>query len=101
MRLSGLGYLLKEGIKSIWSNRMMSIASIGVLVSCLLLTGAAELIALNVSAVVDEIGGENVTRVFLEQEVSDLEAVYIHNEIGKLDNISKTEFVPKDEAIKE
>lgn len=101
MRLSGLGYLLKEGIKSIWSNRMMSIASIGVLVSCLLLTGAAELIALNVSAVVDEIGGENVTRVFLEQEVSDLEAVYIQNEIGKLDNISKTEFVPKDEAIKE
>ena len=101
MRLSGLGYLLKEGIKSIWSNRMMSIASIGVLVSCLLLTGAAELIALNVSAVVDEIGGENVTRVFLDQEVSDLEAVYIQNEIGKLDNISKTEFVPKDEAIKE
>ena len=101
MRLSGLGYLLKEGIKSIWSNRMMSIASIGVLVSCLLLTGAAELIALNVSAVVDEIGGENVTRVFLDQEVSDLEAVYIQNEIGKLDNISKTEFVPKDEAIKD
>lgn len=101
MRLSGLGYLLKEGIKSIWSNRMMSVASIGVLVSCLLLTGAAELIALNVSAVVDEIGGENVTRVFLDQEVSDLEAVYIQNEIGKLDNISKTEFVPKDEAIKE
>ena len=101
MRLSGLGYLLKEGIKSIWSNRMMSVASIGVLVSCLLLTGAAELVALNVSAVVDEIGGENVTRVFLDQEVSDLEAVYIQNEIGKLDNISKTEFVPKDEAIKE
>lgn len=101
MRLSGLGYLLKEGIKSVWSNRMMSIASIGVLVSCLLLTGAAELITLNVSSVVDEIGGENVTRVFLEQEVTDLEAVYIQNEIGKLDNIADTSFVPKDEAIKE
>lgn len=101
MRLSGLGYLLKEGIKSIWSNRMMSIASIGVLVSCLLLTGAAELITLNVSTVVDEIGGENVTRVFLEQEVTDLEAVYIQNEIGKLSNVSNTEFVSKDDAIME
>lgn len=101
MRISGLGYLLKEGIKSIWSNRMMSIASIGVLVSCLLLTGAAELITLNVSSVVDEIGGENVTRVFLEQEVTDLEAVYIQDEIGKLSNVSDTAFVSKDDAIKE
>lgn len=99
MRVSGLGYLLKEGIKSIWSNRMMSIASIGVLVSCLLLTGAAELITLNVSSVVDEIGGENVTRVFLEQEVTDLEAVYIQDEIGKISNVSNTEFVSKDDAI--
>lgn len=101
MRLSGLGYLLKEGIKSIWSNRMMSIASIGVLVSCLLLTGAAELITLNVATVVDEIGGENVTRVFLDQEVTDLEAVYIQDEIGKLENVSQTEFVSKDDAIME
>lgn len=101
MRISGLGYLLKEGIKSIWSNRMMSIASIGVLVSCLLLTGAAELITLNVSSVVDEIGGENVTRVFLEQEVTDLEAVYIQDEIAKLSNVSATEFVSKDDAIME
>lgn len=101
MRISGLGYLLKEGIKSIWSNRMMSIASIGVLVSCLLLTGAAELITLNVSTVVDEIGGENVTRVFLKQEVTDLEAVYIQDEIGKISNVSNTEFVSKDDAIME
>jgi len=101
MRISGLGYLLKEGIKSIWSNRMMSLASIGVLVSCLLLTGAAELITLNVSSVVDDIGGENVTRVFLDQEVTDLEAVYIQDEIGKLSNVSYTEFVSKDEAIKQ
>ena len=101
MRISGLGYLLKEGIKSIWSNRMMSLASIGVLVSCLLLTGAAELITLNVSSVVEDIGGENVTRVFLEQEVTDLEAVYIQDEIGKLSNVSETAFVSKDDAIKE
>ncbi len=101
MRVSSLGYLLKEGIKSIWSNRMMSIASIGVLISCLVLTGSAELITLNVSSVVDEIGGENVTRVFLSQDVADLEAVYIQDEIGKIENVVKTEFVSKDDAIME
>lgn len=101
MRLSSLGYLLKEGIKSIWSNRMMSIASIGVLISCLLLTGSAELITLNVASVVEDIGGENVTRVFLEQEVTDLEGVYIQDQIGKLNNVSDTKFISKDDAIME
>lgn len=101
MRLSSLGYLLKEGIKSIWSNRMMSLASIGVLVSCLLLTGAAELITLNVASVVDDIGGENVTRVFLDMEVTDFEGVYIQNEIAKVENVAETKFISKDEAILE
>ena len=44
MKLSSLGYLLKEGAKNIWTNRTMSFASVGVLISCLLLTGAAFLL---------------------------------------------------------
>ncbi len=101
MNLSGLGYLLKEGIKSIWTNRMMSIASVGVLISCLLLTGAASLLSLNVSNTVDKIGGTNVTRVFLSMDVLDDEARYIEEDIKRIDNVVKTEFVSKDEAIKD
>lgn len=101
MNLSGFGYLLKEGIKSIWTNRMMSIASVGVLISCLLLTGAASLLSLNVSNAVDKIGGTNVTRVFLSMDVLDDEARYIEEDIKRIDNVVKTEFVSKDEAIKD
>ena len=39
MKFHNFGYLLKEGVKNLWKNRTMSIASIGVLISCLLLTG--------------------------------------------------------------
>lgn len=101
MNLSGFGYLQKEGIKSIWTNRMMSIASVGVLISCLLLTGAASLLSLNVSNAVDKIGGTNVTRVFLSMDVLDDEARYIEEDIKRIDNVVKTEFVSKDEAIKD
>ncbi len=100
MRFSGFGYLIKEGIKSIWSNRMMSLASIGVLISCLLLTGTAELLTMTVSHNLESIGGTNVTRVFLQQEVTDLEAVHISDEVGRIDNVSATKVVTKDEAIK-
>ena len=39
-------YLVKEGIRNLWSNRMMSFASIGVLVSCMLLSGGSVLISM-------------------------------------------------------
>ena len=40
-------YLVKEGICNLWSNRMMSFASIGVLVSCMLLSGGSVLISMS------------------------------------------------------
>lgn len=98
---SGFGYLLKEGIKSIWHNRMMSLASIGVLISCLLLTGVAELLSLNVTHAMDKIGGTNVTRVFLSDDATSNDAIYIMDEIERSGNVSKTVFVDKDDAMKE
>ena len=98
---SGFGYLVKEGIKSLWNNRMMSIASIGVLISCLLLTGVAELLTINVTHTMDEIGGTNVTRVFFDDEITDRDAVYIIDEIDRMKNVTKTAFVDKNDAIKE
>ena len=64
--MSGFGYLIKEGFRSIWSNRIMSIASICVLVSCLVLTGAAELISINIEKEVDSVGKTNETTVYLK-----------------------------------
>ena len=41
MNGSSLGYLIGEGARNIHANRQMSVASIGVLVACMLLIGAA------------------------------------------------------------
>ena len=35
MRGSSFGYLIKEGAKSVYANRLMSFASIGTLVACM------------------------------------------------------------------
>ncbi len=100
--MRGLGYLFKEGIKNVWNNRMMSLASIGVLVSCLIITGAAVLLSLNVNSVVDSVGRENQVTVFLDDDIKELEAVMeIGPQIRSLDNISECEFYSKDEAIAE
>ena len=44
MKGSSLGYLLKTGFKNVYMNRLMSLASIGVLVACLMLIGGAVLL---------------------------------------------------------
>ena len=99
--MSGFGYLIREGFRSIWSNRIMSIASICVLVSCLVLTGAAELISVNIEKEVDSVGKTNETTVYIKDGASDLEAVYIGKNLEKLDNITPVRFYPKEDAINE
>lgn len=94
-------YLLKEGIRNIWSNRTMSFASIGVLISCLLLTGAAVLLSMNISSAMKAVEGNNSVRVLCEQELPTLKAVQVRNEIQKLDNIDEVEMVLQDEAIQQ
>ncbi len=57
MRFSSLRYLIKEGFRSLWQNRFMAVASIGVLVSCLLLTGGAYLVFVNIDSAFDWVYG--------------------------------------------
>lgn len=99
--MKGFGYLLKEGIKNLWHNRMMTIASIGVLMSCLLLTGMAILVCINVSSVVSSVGSSNVTNVYIKEGTSKNEIEEIGKKISTISNVSDCSFYSKDEAIQE
>lgn len=97
--MHGLGYLIKEGFKNIWNNRIMSIASVCVLVSCLVLTGSAVLFTLNVDKVVKSVEGSNETTFYLSDNLSRVESVYVGRDIKKLKNIKSVEYLSKDKAI--
>ena len=99
MSLHSIGYLFREGLKSLWKNRTMSIASIGVLIACLLMTGVAALLTLNISATMQSVEGNNVITVYLSSDVPALTAVRIGEEIRQIDNIAECTFVPKDTAL--
>ena len=99
--MTGFGYLAKEGLKNVWNNRIMSIASVCVLISCLVLTGAAALFSLNVDKVVESVGKSNETSVYIKDGYSQLEAVYVGKAIEKLDNVESATFLSKEDAIKQ
>ncbi|MCH5202558.1 MAG: ABC transporter permease [Oscillospiraceae bacterium] len=101
MKISSIGYLVKEGLRSIWANRMMSLASIGVLVSCLVLTGAAVMVSMNVESVVDKVGDSNVTTVYMEDNASDELVTQVGEKIKDLKNVTEVSFFAKEDAIKD
>ncbi len=99
MRGSSFGYLLKSGFKNLYHNRLMSAASIGVLVACMILIGGAALLSLNVRNIVGAAGEENEVVVFLEEGLSQDEIDEIGVKINKLGNIEDITYVSKEEAL--
>lgn len=101
MKLSSSRYLVKEGLKNIWVNRRMSFASIIVLISCLIITGAAILISVNVRSLIASIGDDNQINVYLDYSMSDIDSIKLGNKIKRLPNVDECEFYSKDKAISE
>ena len=48
MKLRKLGYLIGSGFKNIWANKLMSVASVGVLVACMAMMGGSIILTDNI-----------------------------------------------------
>ncbi len=66
MKLSSVKYLTKEGVKNAWVNRLMTLASIGVLVACMVIIGLAVLISENVNLAVGNLEKQNVVMAYMK-----------------------------------
>ncbi len=99
--MKGFGYLVKEGFRNVYANRIMSIASICVLVSCLVMTGAAALFSLNVRNIVDKVEKTNETTVYILKDRSELEAKQIGTQLASIENVEGVAFVSKHVAVEQ
>lgn len=88
-------YLVKEGFRNTWTNRMMSVASICVLLSCLVLIGSASMIFLNINSLVQKIEDENVIMVYIDDKATDADIDEMGIQLNKINNVQKIEFVAK------
>lgn len=66
MKLGSVKYLVGEGFKNVWVNRLMTIASVGVLVACMVIIGLAVLISENVNIAVGNLEKQNVVMVYMK-----------------------------------
>lgn len=66
MKIGSVKYLVGEGMKSTWTNRLMSLASIGVLVACMTVIGLAILISENVAKAIGNLEQQNVVMAYMK-----------------------------------
>ena len=66
MKISSIKYLTGEGVKNAWVNRLMTLASIGVLVACMVVIGLAVLISENVNKAVGNLEQQNVVMAYMK-----------------------------------
>ncbi len=129
MKMCSFKYLIKEGFKGAWVNRLMTLASIGVLVACMVVIGLALLISENVNMAMGKLEQQNVVMVYMEDynwalysdnvkkdtgaKGADKNGIKktdyaIHNEqeakdlcdkIAEISNVKTVEFVSSDEAL--
>ncbi len=89
-------YLTKEGFRNIHVHKLMTVASITVMLSCLLLIGGAYLIYVNIQSVINRVGEQNVVMVFIADESSDDEEAILRDKIIGTENVKNCDFIPKE-----
>ena len=99
MRANNIGYLLKEGLRHIFTHGFMSFAAVCVTVACLVIVGSFSILAYNLDLMVKELNQTSEILVYIESSLSDAEAKSIGTKINMLDNVLQARFVSREEAL--
>ena len=99
MKINNLGYLIKEGFHGIFLHGFMSFAAICVTVACLLIVGSFSILAYNLDVMVDKLNQTSEIMVYVDSSLSDAEARSVGTRINQLDNVQKSVFVSREEAL--
>lgn len=98
MSINSFKYFIKEGFKNIWVNRIMSAASMLVMICCMILTGSAVLFSYNVNHALKSIENRNSVTVFLNKEISPSQALRIGQKIENVYNVIGCEYYSSGQA---
>ena len=101
MRINNFGYLVKEGVKSVFVHGFMSFAAICVTVACLLIVGSFSILMYNVNIMVEDLNKTNEILAYVDIDLPDAEAESIETYIRAMDNIYSAEFVHRDQALED
>ena len=99
MKMHEIEYLVKEGCRNTWQNRLMALASVGVLVCCLLLTGFSYLVFVNVNQMFQNAYEQNVMAVYLSADQTDEQVTEIGLTLNNMENVASVDYLSKEDFL--
>ena len=99
MKFHVIRYLIKEGCRNAWMNRLMALAAVGVLICCLLLTGFAYLLFVNVDQMFQNAYEQNVMAVYLDSDQDAADVRRIGERLRGMDNVASLSFLSKEDFL--
>ena len=93
------GYYIKEGVLSIFAHSLMSFASVCIIVAFLVIMGCFALLALNINALVGELENENVLLAYVDENMSEQDALALRHDLRDLPNVTNVEFITREQAM--
>ena len=101
MKVTNLGYLIKEGIRGIFLHGFMSFAAVIVTVACLVIVGGFSSLVYNVNIMVEDLNKTNEIVAIVDASLTDAEARSIGTKINQIDNVFQAEFKTREKALEE
>ncbi len=98
MKASSATYLVGQGLKSIWRNRMMSFASFCIILVSLLMVGMSVLTTINLNRIIDGIEEQSEAAVTIKDDITEEQRTELENKIKGLPNVATVTFYSKDDA---
>ena len=101
MKMNNIGYLIKEGVRSIFSHGLMSFASVCVTVACMIIVGSFSILMYNLNIMVTELNQTNEVICYVDSAYTDAEAKSVHSRINMIDNVFRADYVSREQALEE
>ena len=98
MRRFNLGYHIRQGLHGVASHGFMTVASIGIMASCLLIMGTFALLAINLEYNLDALMQENEFLAYVDDTYTDEQAEALGSQIEAIDNVASCDYITRDEA---
>ncbi|MEA4891559.1 MAG: permease-like cell division protein FtsX [Peptococcaceae bacterium] len=99
MKISSIGYVVRDGFRNVRRNKIMSLASISTVAISLFLLGCVWLFITNVNNLVSTVESELEINAYIEETVSREDAQALADNIGAFPGVEKVTFIPREEGI--
>lgn len=100
MKISSLSYSLRDAFRSLWRNRVMTLASVATVAISLLILGATWLLVLNTEYLAEYMESELEINVYLKNDIPREEALAMQDMLAMIPGVAEIVFVPKEEGLK-